>query len=124
VPGLGGIADWLRVVVSKGRFRRELGANMACAGLPGKAASPTATAARAHQASAAPASCSRLGFKEARDSGVPQLVPCDAQTLTVPEYVPCNDGGMTGCGRAGEASWGLLPGALHLLSGGGNWPYS
>lgn len=46
VPGLDGIADRLRAVVSKGRFRRELGANTACAGFPGKAANPTASAAR------------------------------------------------------------------------------
>lgn len=46
VPGLDGSADWLWAVVAKGRFRRELDANTACAGLAGKAASVTATAAR------------------------------------------------------------------------------
>lgn len=38
VPGLDGNADGLWAVVSKGRFRRELDANTACAGLAGKAA--------------------------------------------------------------------------------------
>lgn len=46
VPGLDGNPDGLWAVVSKGRFRRELDANTACAGLAGKAASMTATAAR------------------------------------------------------------------------------
>ena len=46
VPGLDGNADRLWAVVSKGRFRRKLDANTACAGLAGKAASVTATAAR------------------------------------------------------------------------------
>lgn len=65
MPGLNGTVDRLRAVVSKGRFRRELDANTACVGLPGKAASTTAAAAREIQQGSAAAKSSRWASGEA-----------------------------------------------------------
>lgn len=94
MPGLDGVADGLWAVVSKGRFRREPAANTASAGLPGKAASMTATAAsEVQQGSAVPArSSQRASGRAAGLEGLavnPPVVMLPAQPLTALECGPC-----------------------------------
>lgn len=123
MPRLDGTADRLRAVVSNGRFRRELNANASCAGLPGKAASMTATVAREVQQGSAAAQSSQwalgrgLGMQGSPSKSPVLLVTCSASDS--PSMCAC-----AGAMLERQAVVGLqrtcvllFPGALHLLPG-------
>lgn len=125
VPGLDGVADMLRAVVSKGRFRGSSELMQPVLDHPGTAASSTATAARDVQQGSAPAQASGGPRAGAVGCKVSQWIPCNAC------HLPSLCGHCHVCWavamvdrqaavRRRRTCASLLPGALYLFPGGGS----